>query len=169
MADKIDFAQIRFLILDPHPLSATLLKDVLAMLGARMIVSVATTDRAIELLRKESFDIVFTELETTPMNGFEFVHFLRTSANSPNRLLPLIMLTARSENTYVAEARDQGITEFVAKPYSIDSLYKRLVAVITRPRQFVSLNSYFGPDRRRRSLSYPGIERRTNGQPLAST
>lgn len=160
---KIDFAQIRFLIIDPHPLSADLLKDVLQMLGAVGVVKCASSERAIELLRQEPFDIVITELETTPMNGFEFVHFIRTSGNSPNRLLPIIMLTARSEREYVAEARDQGITEFLAKPFTIDALYKRLIAVIARPRQFVDATTYFGPDRRRRPEPFQGPDRREAG------
>ncbi len=163
MSAKIDFAQVRFLVVDPHPLPADLLKDVLQMLGAIGVVKCATTERAIELLRQDHFDIVVTELETTPMNGFEFVHFIRTSGNSPNRLLPIIMLTARSEREYVAEARDQGITEFLAKPFTMDALYKRLVSVIARPRQFVDASSYFGPDRRRRPEPFAGPDKREAG------
>lgn len=160
MSARIDFAQVRFLIIDSHPLSADLLKDVLQMLGAIVVVKCTSSERAIELLRQDSFDIVITELETAPMNGFEFVQFIRTSANSPNRLLPIIMLTARSEREYVAEARDQGITEFLAKPFTIDTLYKRLISVIARPRQFVDATSYFGPDRRRRPEPFQGPDRR---------
>jgi DNA-binding response OmpR family regulator len=48
------------------------------------------------------------------------------------------------------EARDAGVTEFVAKPLSARTLLNRLNAVIYQPRAFVRTQTYFGPDRRRR-------------------
>lgn len=158
--DKIDFATVKFMIIDNSPLAADLVKDVLAMLGTREIHKMLSTERAIDALRKEAFDIVITELETEPMGGFEFARFIRTSEYSPNRFLPIIMMTARSEEKYVAEARDCGITEFVAKPFTIQTLYKRLVSAIAKPRQFVQLSDFFGPDRRRSRQPYSGAERR---------
>jgi len=69
--------------------------------------------------------------------------------------MAIIMLTANSEPEYVVEARDRGVTEFLAKPFTVDSLYRRLVSVIARPRPFVNAEQYFGPDRRRRR-PFPG-------------
>lgn len=160
MSVKIDFAKIKFLIIDPNPLAADLLRDILVMLGAVQIVKATNSDRAMELLKSEPFDIVVTELEITPLNGFELVRWLRTDRKSPDNMLPTIMLTARSEKEYVSEARDLGCTEFLAKPYSVQGLYARLVSVIAKPRQFVRVGNYFGPDRRRRRASYGGPERR---------
>jgi DNA-binding response OmpR family regulator len=51
----------------------------------------------------------------------------------------------------VVEARDAGVTEFIAKPLSARTLLNRLNAVIYHPRAFVRTPSYFGPDRRRRA------------------
>ncbi len=52
-------------------------------------------------------------------------------------------------------------TEFLAKPISAKQLYMRLVSVIEGNRPFVRVNSFFGPDRRRRRVSdYHDAERR---------
>ena len=160
MSVKIDFAKIKFLIVDPNPLAADLLRDILVMLGAVQIVKSTNSDRAMELLKSETFDIVIMELEIAPLTGFELVRWLRTDRKSPDQMMPTIMLTARSEKEYVSEARDLGCTEFLAKPYSVQGLYARLVSVIAKPRQFVRVGNYFGPDRRRRRASYGGPERR---------
>ncbi len=77
-------------------------------------------------------------------------------------MLPIIMLTANSEPEYVVEARDRGVTEFLAKPFTVDSLYRRLVSVIARPRPFVNAEQYFGPDRRRRQVPHGGRNRRAD-------
>src|SRR3546814_14906919 len=78
---------------------------------------------------------------------------------SPDRMMPVIMLTANSEVEYVMESRDKGVTEFLAKPFTADSMYRRLVSVIARPRDFVSVKCYFDPDSRRHKLPFEGPDR----------
>ncbi len=159
---KIDLSQIRFLVIDPNPTSMELIQDVLMMMGARSIRKCANTDRAIEALRQEPYDIVITEWNTTPMTGLQLIEFVRTAPTSPNRLMPILLMTARSEEEYVVQARDRGITEFLAKPFNVAALHRRLVSIIAFPRAFVDAERYFGPDRRRRREGgYKGPERRT--------
>jgi two-component system chemotaxis response regulator CheY len=159
---KIDLSSIRFLLIDPNPVSMELTRDVLFMMGARTIRSCSNTDRAIEALRSEPYDIVIMEWNTAPMTGLQFIDYVRTSQMSPNRLLPVLLMTARSEEEYVVQARDRGITEFLAKPFTVEMLHRRLVSIIAFPRQFVDADRYFGPDRRRRKDGpYNGPDRRT--------
>ncbi len=96
------------------------------------------------------------------MDGLEFVRLLRTDTNSPNPFVPVIMLTAHTEAKRVVEARDAGVTEFLAKPISAHQLYSRIRAIIEHPRPFVRAKSYVGPDRRRRQEpDFKGPEQRT--------
>ncbi len=53
------------------------------------------------------------------------------------------------------------VTEFLAKPFTVDVLMSRLESVIEEPRPFVRTENYFGPDRRRKQdANYTGPERR---------
>jgi two-component system, chemotaxis family, chemotaxis protein CheY len=167
MPAKIDLAQVRFLLVDPNPMSLELTWDVLMMMGARAVRKTNTTDRAIEAMRSQPVDIAIIEWNTQPMNGLQFIEHIRTSPTSPNRLLPILLMTARSEQQYVLQARDRGITEFLAKPFNVESFHKRLVSIIAFPRPFIDADTYFGPDRRRREdARYGGPERRlTAAQP----
>jgi DNA-binding response OmpR family regulator len=71
------------------------------------------------------------------------------------------MLTGHSEKKRVLEARDAGVTEFLAKPISAKALYQRILNVVVNPRPFIKTKTFFGPDRRRNhSSSYVGPERR---------
>lgn len=160
MPAKIDLSKVRFLIVDPNPLSVELTCDVLGMMGGLVVRRCLTTDRALQVLRSEPIDIVITEWNTAPLSGLQFVEYVRNSAESPNRLLPILLMTARSEQPYVVQARDRGITEFLAKPFTVDTFYKRLVSIIAFPRAFIDAETYFGPDRRRRSADYQGSDRR---------
>ena len=156
MNAKIDFSKISFLIVDGDKISAQVVYDTLAYLGASHIQRVKTPNDAFDVLRSEKI-----EWRLRGMDGLEFLDVMRNSTNSPNRFIPVIMLTAHSEHRYVTTARDLGITEFLAKPFNAKALYSRLVSVIARPRRFINTGTYFGPDRRRRQVQFDGPDRRS--------
>ena len=70
-------------------------------------------------------------------------------------------MTGYSAKLRVFEARDQGITEFLVKPFKAEDLYARLEKLIEKPRSFVDASNFFGPDRRRIKVkNYDGPQRR---------
>ncbi len=105
-------------------------------------------------------DIVIADLLMAPINGLLLLRWLRTAEDSPNRFIPVVMLSGAADAQYVNAARDLGVTEFLAKPFSAESVYGHLLRVIDRPRQFVTTRHYFGPDRRRKKRPPRGEERR---------
>ena len=118
---------------------------------------------ALELLRQEAVDIAIVDFRMKPLDGVAFTRAVRNEADSANPYLPVIMMTGHSEKSRVTEARDAGVTEFVAKPVKAQTLLSRIEAVILRPRPFVRSPSYFGPDRRRtRTENYAGPFRRSD-------
>jgi DNA-binding response OmpR family regulator len=95
------------------------------------------------------------------MSGLELVQKIRTDPATPNPFMPVIMLTGHTQIERVRQARDAGISEFIAKPVSVKTMMQRLQAVIENPRPYVRTKVYFGPCRRRRaSEEYKGPERR---------
>lgn len=94
-------------------------------------------------------DIIISDLIMSPINGQLLLRWVRTAKESPNRFVPFIMLSGAADREYVASARDLGATEFLAKPFSTNSVYKHIAQVIQRPRPFIATQEYFGPDRRR--------------------
>ncbi|MEQ8194717.1 MAG: response regulator, partial [Rhodospirillales bacterium] len=107
-------------------------------------------------------DIVLSDLVMSPLNGLLLLRWLRTAKESPNRFMPFIMLSGAADHEYVKAARDLGVTEFMAKPFSVASMSRYLLQIIDRPRQYITTQSYFGPDRRRkRSPSTQGERRVT--------
>jgi DNA-binding NtrC family response regulator len=70
------------------------------------------------------------------------------------------MMTGYAATARVAAARDQGVTEFLVKPFTANELARRIAYVIDAPRDFVETNEFFGPDRRRRKGHEHSDERR---------
>jgi len=164
MPEKIDFSKVSFLVVDTNPLSAQLVRDILGMLDVTAVRTANSIERACNVLRREGTDVVITEFSLGSESGVELIDWIRNGADSPDRMTPVIMLTANSEESFVVKARDVGVTEFLAKPFTVEGLYRRLVSVIARPRAFINAEGYFGPDRRRRQVPYQGPERRASGR-----
>lgn len=104
-------------------------------------------------------DIIISDLVMSPINGLLFLRWIRSSKESPNKMIPFIMLSAAADEAFVHSARDLGATEFLAKPFSAATVYGHFLKVIQQPRQFVTTTKYFGPDWRRKKVD-PGKEKR---------
>jgi two-component system chemotaxis response regulator CheY len=95
------------------------------------------------------------------MDGLHFCRMIRLDPDSPDKYLPIIMVTAYSERGRVFDAINAGVDEFLVKPVRAMDVANRVNAVIERRRPFVKAGGYFGPDRRRRSdPNYRGPMRR---------
>ena len=152
---------VGFLIVDPNVFMRSLIKNVLQVFGAEKFIEANDGADAFKAMQNLAPDIIITEWMMDPLDGLEFTRLVRTGKDSPNPFVPIIMTTAYSEMQRVVEARDAGITEFIAKPLSAKTLMARVTAVIERPRPFIRSTRYFGPDRRRwRTSDYDGLERR---------
>ena len=129
------------------------------MLGCTSITDAINGEAAWEIIRDNPPDLLIVDWEMAPMDGIELVDKVRNSDASPDRFMPIIMITAHSERPRIITARDAGINEFVMKPVSARTLFSRLNAVIEHPRRFVRAGKYFGPDRRRKR-TFVDFERR---------
>ena len=127
-----------------------------------------TVDEAMEKVRNRLPDIIITDWVMEPKDGGDFLAWLRTSNDSPNPYIPVIVLTGYSEKSIVIKARDSGANAVLAKPVSIESLYKRFQVLIDNPRPFVRTQDFFGPDRRHADRPFEGLDRRSGDEDAAA-
>ncbi len=138
-----------------------LVATILRAFGVNEIFEAPDGERAWELMREGNPDVVVLDWMMEGMSGLDFTKQVRTSAQSPNPFVPIIMLSGHTHIDYVRQARDAGVNEFLAKPVSVTAILTRLISVIEHPRPYVRTKAYFGPCRRRRSNGeYTGPERR---------
>ena len=152
---------LKVLIVEDNQHMRALLRSLLNSIGIREIIEATNGETALTALRDKKCDLVLSDLAMKPMDGLEFSRNVRTAERSPNPFIPIVMITGHAERHCVEEARDAGVTEFLAKPITAASLFSRLAEIVERPRAFVRTEGYFGPDRRRKALeSYAGPWRR---------
>jgi len=144
-----DFRHLSCLVLDDNRHMRSLICSVLHGLGIKDVVEAGDAAAAFSELKAKSFDLIFTDYLMEPLDGLDFTRLVRTASDSPNPLVPIIMITGFTEEYRVKEARDAGVTEIMCKPVTAKGIGERLAAVIEKPRVFVKSTAYTGPDRRR--------------------
>ena len=72
-------------------------------------------------LRSHNPDIVLLDLGLPDMEGVEVIKKIRTWSN-----MPIIVISARSEDTDKIEALDAGADDYITKPFSVEELLARI-------------------------------------------
>ena len=149
------------LLIDDNAFMRRLVRSLLRQFGFEDIQEAADGSEALLRVTERRFDVVVCDWMMEPTDGYAFVRSLRQHAVPAVRTLPVVMLTAVAAQNKVMAARDAGVTEYLVKPVSSGKLRIRLIAALTRPRNFVVAGDYVGPDRRRRDdVEYHGTRRR---------
>jgi CheY-like chemotaxis protein len=166
-----DFSRLGVLVVEDNSYIRQTLEDLLQYFQFGRIATAKNGEEAIDYMKTLGSagsiiapDIIISDLVMSPINGLLFLRWMRTAKDSPNRMVPYIMLSGAADQAYVHSARDLGATEFLAKPFSAGSVYTHLVKVIEYPRQFITTTKYFGPDRRRKKETNPPKENRVKAE-----
>lgn len=141
----------------------SIVRSVLRSVGIQQIIDVQAQRDAIEHIRAGDIDLVLVEWGLGRADGMEIVNYVRHGRDSQDKRLPIVLMTAHTERSRVAAARDAGVNSLLRKPISAQTLLERVSAALTDARPFVTSPTYFGPDRRRRARTsgrYSGPFRR---------
>ncbi|MDE3016231.1 MAG: response regulator [Pseudomonadota bacterium] len=150
------FASINIVIADADHQMALLVKKLLMTLGCNRIFTVTESQEVLDLMKKEQVDMIITDWQMNDTGGLDLTRHLRQSLDSPNRMIPILMMTVRVDRQDIMVARDAGVTEYLVKPFSAKGLLERIHSMVAAPRGFVLCKAYTGPDRRRvSSLTLP--------------
>ncbi len=115
------------LIIEDEPHIVMGLRDSLEFEGFG-VISAGKGKDGIQLARAENPDAVILDLMLPDVNGYAVCEELRRI--SP--FMPIIMLTARSQETDKIRGLDAGADDYVTKPFSVNELIARMRAIFRR-------------------------------------
>jgi DNA-binding response OmpR family regulator len=115
------------LIIEDEPHIVMGLRDALEFEGFG-VISAGKGKDGIQLARAENPDAVILDLMLPDVNGYAVCEELRRI--SP--FMPIIMLTARSQETDKIRGLDAGADDYVTKPFSVNELIARMRAIFRR-------------------------------------
>lgn len=121
----------RVLIVEDEEALSTLLQYNLDKEGYE-VTTTADGDEAVTLIAEQMPDLVLLDWMLPGLSGIELCRRLRSRPQTRN--LPVIMITARGEETDRVRGLDTGADDYISKPFSMTELLARIRAVMRRIR-----------------------------------
>ncbi|HFB83456.1 MAG TPA: response regulator, partial [Thermodesulfatator sp.] len=119
----------RILVVDDEEIALKNLEYILQKLGHE-IVATTSSLKARDLLKKETFDVVVTDLKMEKVDGMELLRLAKE--RSPES--EVIIITAFATVDSAIEAMKAGAYYYIAKPYKIDEVRKVVSEALEKTR-----------------------------------
>ena len=161
--DAAEQAGLRILVADASAFQRRLTTETLRSAGRVQIDYAENVEQCLMALSYCEPDVLIADWDIDDGAGLTLVKRIRAGdAGAAFRKLAIIMVATRNSANDVQRARNVGIDEFVLRPFSTQTMLKRIGEVRAKRRDFVESTRYVGPCRRRRAPpeTYDGPRRR---------
>ena len=118
-------APLRVLIVDDEPAIRRFLRTSLTAAGHETLEA-EDGRAALDQLRRNRVDLLVLDLGLPDLDGFQVITELRGAGS----LIPIIVLSSRSDEVGKVRALDLGADDYVTKPFGIDELMARIRAAL---------------------------------------
>lgn len=117
----------RILVAEDHPISQSLIRRQLELLGWHCDV-VGDGHAALDALRQHDYAMLLTDCQMPSMNGYELAAaWRRHEAQSSRRTrLPVLAMTANALDGEVERCREAGMDDYLSKPVQLRQLEEKL-------------------------------------------
>ncbi len=129
---EVGIAVPKILIIDDEPKIVRLTRDYLENAGF-VVYSAGDGETALTINRSLHPDLIILDLGLPDMDGLDVCRQMRRTSN-----VPIIMLTARDEETDKLVGLELGADDYITKPFSPKELVARVRAVLRRMDQIDS-------------------------------
>lgn len=120
------------------------------------VISAEDGMQAIELFKNSKIDLVILDIMLPKANGFVVLNKIRQESN-----VPVIMLTAMSDDYTQIMSFDEEADDYITKPFSIIVLHKRIEALLRRGVKVSENKKWFYGDI---EIDFEGYSARKNGE-----
>lgn len=117
------------LIVDDDPRVHTLLTKMLPR-NLYSIRSALSSERALEALNQEAFDLVILDVMMPKMSGMELLEIIRKDKKLRETLI--LILSAKDGQSDRIEGLTHGADDYVAKPFHVHHLVRKIEHMLTK-------------------------------------
>ena len=125
-------AKEKILVVDDEEDILELVRYNLAREGYQ-VTGTLTGEDALRKVRSDSFDLIVLDLMLPGMDGLAFTKTLKN--DSRLRSIPIIMLTAKGEESDIVAGLELGADDYITKPFSPKVMIARVRAVLRRHKE----------------------------------
>lgn len=118
---------VKILVVDDEARMRKLVKDFLSIKGYRVMEAENGEDAVEKFMVNRDIKLILLDVMMPKMDGWETLRIIRENSN-----VPIIMLTARSEERDELQGFSLGVDEYITKPFSPKILVARVEAILRR-------------------------------------
>lgn len=115
---------MRVLVVDDFATMRRIVKNVLKQIGFTNIDEADDGKSALKELKKEAYDLVLCDWNMPEMPGIDLLVAVR--ADDQLKEIPFVMVTAEAQKDNILEAVKAGVTNYVVKPFTADTVEQKL-------------------------------------------
>lgn len=122
----MDEAKIKILLVEDEASVASFVKTELEFEGYQ-VVWAKDGKEALDLFKQENPTLILLDWMLPVYDGITVLRRIRKQSD-----LPIIMLTAKTSSSDITSALDQGLDDYITKPFDIEELFARIRVVLRR-------------------------------------
>ncbi len=119
---------MKILIVDDSTTMLRIIKNTLSRIGYSDIVEADNGVNGLARLEEGGIELVLTDWNMPEMDGLTFVKKVREQDKYKG--VPILMVTTEGEKNSILEALKAGVSNYIVKPFTPDTLKEKLEAVI---------------------------------------
>lgn len=116
------------LIVDDYQSMRRMLADILRHAGFKSFYYAEDGEIALKRMREAPIDLVFLDWDMPNMTGLECLEKMREEPQWKD--IPVVMVTAEAEKEQVMQAIKSGVSQYIVKPYTPQTVYKKIQDVL---------------------------------------
>jgi DNA-binding response OmpR family regulator len=125
-------------VIEDNQMNIDLIRYQLEVEGFEMLCE-KTGKKGMEMIKNQEPDLVILDVGLPDINGFELCENLRSDEKTKN--YPIIMLTARVEDSDRIEGLKLGADDYINKPYNAEELILRIRNLLKRTEKYKKIGS----------------------------
>jgi two-component system chemotaxis response regulator CheY len=125
---------MKILVVDDFPTMRRIVKTLLKQLGYTNITEAEDGEIAYRTLQSTpDIEFIVSDWNMPNMTGLEFLKTVR--ADPKFKSIPFLMVTAEAEKENIIEAVKSGVSNYVVKPFTADTLKEKMAKVFQAQAQ----------------------------------
>jgi len=120
--------KLPIMIVDDYSTMLRILKNLLRQLEFENVEEATDGSMALQKLKLGNFGLVISDWNMQPVTGLDLLKQVRADAQLKH--LPFIMVTAESKTENVIAAKQAGVSNYIVKPFTADTLKAKMESVL---------------------------------------
>lgn len=144
----VNWQRLNILVVDDQYNFRQLLRNLLNSIGVVSIREAKDGVEAFAMMKADTFDVVLTDDDMSPLDGLGLTRQVRMSQGNPDpRTLIILMPSQEISREYLQNATRAGVHDMIVKPLATNSVRARIEKHLTAPLPFHEVNGQLIPIR----------------------